>query len=158
MLSLAPTRLLPLGAPGVEVREGRVRVRGRVVAGLGVGGRFVSDPYYSLAFSRLLGCTPYPGTLNIESDTDWRELASTCRPMVVGGVEGRGVVYVWMARLAGERVLLIRPLKSSHEPWVLEVVACRRLRGDVPGEVVVEVDCVLEPPYTRPPRLLRELP
>ncbi len=131
------------------------RFHGRMVEGLGVGGKYVSHPYYEEQLGKLLGCKPFPGTLNLETDTDWRELSSNCAPIVVKETvwEGRvlGAVYAWRARLVtvkGEaRVLVIRPLKSVHSPRVLELVACERLRGLVEGvdRVEVVVDCKPNP-------------
>jgi len=125
-------------------------IRGKRVRGLGVGGRYVSLPYYSSWFRRLLGCEPYPGTLNFRGKADWRELASLCEPMVIpeAVADGRrlGAVYVWRARLrtvAGKRdVLVIRPLLSGHEPVVLEIVACEKLAPLLPDEEIeLEIEC-----------------
>lgn len=128
--------------------EATVRLVGRRVPGLGVGGRYVAHPYYSSRLGELLGCRPFPGTLNFDAGVDWRELAARCEPLVVPETtwEGRrlGAVYAWRARLetrsGSEEVLVIRPLLSRHPPTVLEIVACRRLADDLPGdEVRVEI-------------------
>ncbi|BES81938.1 DUF120 domain-containing protein [Pyrodictium abyssi] len=110
-------------------------VEGRRVKGFGVGGRYVGHPYYGGWFERLLGCRPFPGTLNVEASVDWRELAGLCEPVVVPETvwEGQrlGAVYVWRARLRTREgpveVLIIRPLLSGHGPRVLELVACSKL-------------------------------
>ena len=125
-------------------------LRGKRVDGLGVGGRYVSMQYYSTWFRRLLGCEPYPGTLNFIGKADWRELAGLCEPIVIPeariGDKRLGAVYVWRARLrtvTGKRdVLVIRPLLSVHEPVVLEIVACERLAPVLPDdEIEVEIEC-----------------
>ncbi|BEP16817.1 hypothetical protein PYJP_01690 [Pyrofollis japonicus] len=130
--------------------SGPLVLRGKRVQGLGVGGRYVSMPYYSSWFRRLLGCDPYPGTLNFRGKADWRELAGLCEPLVipehVEDDKRYGAVYVWRARLrtrAGKRdVLVIRPLLSAHEPQVLEIVACEKLAPLLPDdEIEVEVQC-----------------
>ena len=146
----------------VVVRTVARPIQGKLVKGLGIGGRYVSHPYYTDWFKRLLGCTPYPGTLNVWTDTDWRELASQCRPIVIPEAKWNGVVlgsvYVWRARLEelAELVALIRPLKSRHEPEVLEIVACKKLRPHLKTEnIVIIVECYYEPPFTNPPRLVR---
>jgi len=134
---------------------------GRKTRGLGVGGRYISHPYYRGHFERLLGCTPYPGTLNLETSIDWRQLAATCEPSLIpeASWEGRrlGAVYAWSARIETRegpvRVALIRPLLSRHPPHVLEVVACEKLADRTGDEVRVLVDCRENPDYTRPPRL-----
>ncbi len=141
---------------------GIVVVEGRVVKGLGVGGRYVAHPYYSEKLGALLGCRPYPGTLNFEANMDWRELAARCIPELVGETlwEGRrlGAVYAWRARLllpgGGEAgCLVIRPLLSRHPPNVLEVVACEKLAEKLGGVVKALVECRENPDYTRAPRL-----
>jgi len=126
-------------------------LEGRRVPGLGVGGRYVSHPYYRGELGRLLGCDPYPGTLNFDAGVDWRELSSRCEPIVVKETvwsDGTrlGAVYAWRARVetvGGEvEALVIRPLLSRHPPTVLEIVACKRLLEELPeGRVRVRVEC-----------------
>ncbi len=118
-----------------------MRIRGRAVRGLGVGARYVSMREYREWLGGLLGCTPYPGTLNLHTSVDWRLLAACCEPLVARPGGGLGAVYAWRGSVAGRRVLVIRPLLSAHPPVVLELVACGRLGAGV-GEVVeVEVEC-----------------
>ena len=58
-----------------------------MTSGLGQGAYFMSLPWVRDAVSRLIGFTPYPGTLNVRLDADavtvWRRIA-----------EGRAVVLV----------------------------------------------------------------
>jgi len=124
---------------------GERTVEGRVTPGLGVGGRYVSHPYYRGEFRRLLGCDPYPGTLNFRANVDWRELAGECEPLVIKETvwsDGRrlGAVYAWPARVeladGAIEALVIRPLLSRHEPNVLEVVACERIGDRLPDSRV----------------------
>jgi riboflavin kinase len=137
-------------------------VEGTRTRGLGVGGRYISHPYYSEAFRRILGCTPFPGTLNIEASVDWRQLAAECEPIVVPETvwEGRrlGAVYAWEAVVETSRgpvqAALIRPLLSRHPPNVLEIVACEKLAPLLPGDRVrVRIRCHPNPDYTKPPRI-----
>ena len=142
-----------------------LRVTGRVVRGLGVGGKYVAHPYYSRRFREILGCNPYPGTLNLDTDTDWRMLASHCLPETIEETVWDGVrlgaVYAWrVARIEPCRepctapTVLIRPLLSRHPHNVLELVSCTRLRPLLAGDTVtVEVECRENPFYTKPPRL-----
>ncbi len=147
-----------------------MRVKGRVVGGLGVGGKYVAHPYYSIAFERILGCKPYPGTLNLDTDTDWRMLASHCLPEIIEETVWDGVrlgaVYVW--RVASitpcreecppARIVLIRPLLSRHPHNILELVSCFKLRPLLTSEAVeIEVMCRENPLYTKSPRLPRQV-
>jgi riboflavin kinase len=128
-----------------------LKLVGKHIEGLGVGGKFISMEYYLAHFRKLLGCDPYPGTLNLETHCDWRELQSLCKPYVVPGkeVDGRmlGPVLVWRGVVElkdGERVqcLILRPLLSKHKSTVLELVSCTRLRERLgAGPVRVEVAC-----------------
>src|SRR5262245_39744759 len=45
-----------------------IALRGVVTAGLGQGAHFMSLPWVRDAVSRLVGFTPYPGTLNVRLD------------------------------------------------------------------------------------------
>ena len=51
---------------------------GRVTSGLGQGAYFMGLPWVQDAVNRLLGFTPYPGTLNVRLDADtvsiWRRI------------------------------------------------------------------------------------
>ncbi len=126
-----------------------ILVEGPVVPGFGVGGRYIAHPYYSKRLGELLGCQPFPGTLNFRG-MDWRLLASQCEPLVVPETvwEGRrlGAVYAWKAVIetveGPVEALVIRPLLSRHEPEVLEVVACQRLAPVLPdGRVRARIRC-----------------
>ncbi|HIP65072.1 MAG TPA: DUF120 domain-containing protein [Pyrodictium sp.] len=123
----------------------RLKIVGQHVKGYGVGKHYVGHPYYNNILQQLLGCKPYPGTFNMKADIDWRELAAKCEPYVIPGTRvgdtELGGVYVWRAWLGKIRVLLIRPLKSKHEPNVLELVACKKLEDYAGEHVVVEVEC-----------------
>ena len=129
----------------------RIVLKGRRVPGFGVGGKYVSHPYYSRHLESQLGCTPFPGTLNFDAGVDWRELAGACQPSVIPETVWDGVrlgaVYVWRGhvetRRGTVRALVIRPLLSGHPPTVLEIVACERLEPLLPGsDVVVSIECV----------------
>ncbi len=127
-----------------------VKITGKMIKGLGVGRKFISHPYYFRKLSSILNCSVYPGTLNVETDTDWRKLASECEPTIIPPVvyNGRvlGAVYLWGARLVlsdlTTECAIIRPLKSSHPPNVLEIIACQRLREKIHNlDIAVEVEC-----------------
>ncbi len=130
----------------------KVQLMGRQVRGFGVGGRYVSHPYYSGKFRELLGCEPFPGTLNFDAGVDWRELASVCEPKVIPETvwDGArlGAVYVWHGRVMTRRgyveVVVIRPLLSGHPPTVLEIVACEKLKPllhESDDAVLVTIEC-----------------
>ena len=55
-----------------------ISIAGVVASGLGQGARFMSLPWVRDGVSRLVGFTPYPGTLNVRLDADmvgvWRRI------------------------------------------------------------------------------------
>ncbi|ABM80368.1 DUF120 domain-containing protein [Hyperthermus butylicus] len=131
----------------------QLQLLGKRVKGFGVGGRYVAHPYYSGRFRELLGCTPFPGTLNFDANLDWRELASMCEPQVIPGTVWDGVrlgaVYVWKAKIMTRHgyvdCAVIRPLLSGHPPTVLEIVACEKLEPILENNpdktVIVTIAC-----------------
>src|SRR5207245_2909814 len=112
----------------------RVRIRGRVVAGLGEGRYYISREGYRKAFSRLLGFDPFPGTLNVEVEPIDREKVQEVRDL--SGIlipefqsEGRtfGAVKCFRAEIGGLEAAAIFPLRSHHVN-VLEVISPHHLR------------------------------
>ncbi len=102
-----------------------MRLRGRIVSGLGRGAYFVGLKQYKEFFSRLLRGPVFCGTLNIElHDKTWREI-----PLKkYSPSNGMAPIYYAMAKCFSEQVLLIRPLKSKHPENIMEIVACCNLR------------------------------
>ncbi len=115
-------------------------VRGKVVRGVQEGRKYTSMPVYNILLTELLGETPFPGTLNIETDLTYLELSDLCPPSQIRSIymEGReyGGFYYWMGYLippegsSGERVrvLVLRPFLTVHGERVLELVASKGLR------------------------------
>jgi len=102
------------------------KIRGKVSSGLGKGGFFLSrDPYKSF-FRGLLGKNPYPGTLNVELDIDWREvlpLKNYFQPVNMGGL------WYSLGEIKDLLIVIIRPKKSGHPNNIVEIVASEYLRG-----------------------------
>jgi CTP-dependent riboflavin kinase len=130
-----------------------IKLRGKLVKGFGVGGRYVSHPYYSSWFEQFLGCKPFPGTLNFDAGVDWRELASACKPKVIPEIiwdrTRLGAVYVWSGKVETRQghvnAAIIRPLLSRHPPTVLEVVACIQLKpllNEGNDRIMVLLECI----------------
>ena len=111
-----------------------IALTGVVTSGLGQGAYFMSLPWVRDAVSRLIGFTPYPGTLNVRLDPDavtvWRRIA-----------EGRAVVLVPPPpEICGARLfpLVVAPdVKASvivpdvtrYGDDVLELIAAIHLRS-----------------------------
>jgi riboflavin kinase, archaea type len=128
----------------------RVRVRGKVVTGLGEGRYYISREGYRKAFSSLLGFDPYPGTLNVEVEPLDREKVAEVKDM--DGLliaefqsEGRtfGAVKCFRAEMQGLEAAVIFPVRSHHVN-VIELISPHHLRESLSledgAEVIVTVD------------------
>jgi riboflavin kinase len=111
--------------------------RGHLFTGLGEGAYYIRLEEYRKQFRKLLGYTPYPGTLNIQlmTETDVNEfqlLKATIGIQIHGfESEGRsfGPVTCYPATVNGEQkaaVLLIE--RTHHHPNVVEIIAPVNLR------------------------------
>ena len=103
---------------------------GAVTSGLGQGASFMSLPWVKDAVRRLIGFTPYPGTLNVRLDADavgvWRRSqagraivlapppAETCGarlfPALVGADVEAAVIVPDITRYADDLLELIAPI------------------------------------------------
>jgi len=111
--------------------------RGRVVTGLGEGAYYIRLEGYRKQFRKLLGYSPYPGTLNIQliAETDVNEfqlLKATIGIQIHGFVTGDrsfGPVTCYPATVNEEQkaaILLIE--RTHHQPNVVEIIAPINLR------------------------------
>jgi len=122
-----------------EVVKKIVTISCRVVSGIGEGGKYVRLGHYEDIFKKLLnGEKPYPGTLNIHCDINYKELINICKPEVIPNIEGYGGFYYWYAILENPKlgsnsvrlnVIVLRPFLSRHKEYVLEIVSNIYLRG-----------------------------
>lgn len=113
----------------------RVRIRGRVVAGLGEGRWYMARRGYKDPMRRLLGFEPYEGTLNLALAPGEAEKLGELQAqegLLVPGFEheGRtfGAVKCFRARVGGLEAAAVLPVRGHHKD-VLEVVAPVGLRG-----------------------------
>lgn len=127
-----------------------MRIRGKVVAGLGEGRYYLGREGYRKAFNSLLGFDPYPGTLNIEVEPIDREKIGEVKDLDglmihAFSAEGRtfGAVKCFRADIGGLEAAAIFPVRSHHTN-VLELVAPRNLREALSlrdgAEVAVTID------------------
>jgi len=115
-----------------------LRVRGKVVSGSGVGAKFISMKSYIDIFKSLGMAKPYPGTLNVLTNMSYEDIIKVCKPLryiceVRNEYGIHGGLIIWHGKLVrgsdNVDVLIIRPLRSRHEPEVLEVISELYLRG-----------------------------
>ncbi len=111
-----------------------IAIRGRVVAGLGEGKYYISRDGYMKAFDRLLGFTPFPGTLNVEVEPLHRDKMLELKEMDGLQIdqfvsEGRtfGAVKCFPATIDDVDAAAIIPIRSHHTN-VLEIISPHHLR------------------------------
>lgn len=103
-------------------------LRGRLTSGVGEGARYVE--IYRRALSDLLGSDPYPGTLNLELDTCFYDIASRFPPLRVKPPHsGLGEVFAFRGWVGNIRVLVLKPIITSHDCNTVEVVSSVHLRS-----------------------------
>jgi riboflavin kinase len=129
--------LLSLKGTLEGVEWGEVVIMGEVFSGMGEGAYYMSRKGYSLAFSKMIGYEPYPGTLNLRvsvEDTrkvdDWRRRVV---PKLIQGFseEGRtfGEVEVYPVKINSEiEAYSIFPRRRHYGPDVLEIIHKENLR------------------------------
>lgn len=101
------------------------RLNGIVRSGLGRGAYFISQEPYRSFFKGLLGKPPFPGTLNVELNSDWIEelpLKNHYQPANKGGF------WYYLGEIENLKIVVIRPDKSKHPNNILEIVASEYLR------------------------------
>ena len=103
------------------------KIEGIVVSGMGRGAYFVSLPSYKKFFEKVLGGKVFEGTLNIKlRGARWDCLKLNYKKYFPPN--GHGAIYYVYAKLHGERILIIRPAKSTHSDDVIEIIASDNLR------------------------------
>ncbi len=128
-------------------------LEGNAVEGFGVGARYVRHPLYKRFFESLLGCTPYPGTLNVRVSSGmlekaWVRLLNAKPPCLIYAPRDPQLSPLWVLEALVYGIvpaLLIRPLATSHPENIVEIVSCIKLREVVEalGEVYVVTGCGL---------------
>jgi len=102
-----------------------IKIKGRVLSGVGKGAYYVKlKPYYSL-FKSLLEKAPYPGTLNVRVEDgrlNMKDLPHRFKPNEFGEVR-----YA-LGEICGIKILILRPCKSIHPENIFEIVAPVKLR------------------------------
>jgi len=121
-------------------------LRGYVEGGLGEARHYTMLRPYATLFEDMLGCRPYPGTLNLRLDAPsaraWQSILYEQGPCLVYAPRWASLspIAVIEALIYGvEPALAVRPMASRHPPDILELIACRRLReeiGDAPVYVI----------------------
>ena len=104
-------------------------MHGKVTAGVGQAGYYLSREGYRQQFLDHLGFIPFPGTLNVLLDGPFPASAPAITiPGFSEGKESFGACRCYPIRINGLDAVAIRPEKSSHPPELIEVIAPVNLR------------------------------
>ena len=125
-------------ADKVEKQGGSAIVlHGTVVSGLGEGRYFMSQSGYAEQMRKLLGFTPYEGTLNIKVAADELhkvEEMKSAAGMEISGFDRSGKHFggatLYLAELSGVKCAVVVPKISRHHDTI-ELIAKDRLRDSL---------------------------
>ena len=118
------------------------QIRGQVSTGLGEGGYYISLPGYMEQFKKVLGWTPFSGTMNLklitEEDRDAFEKLSKSQYKLIHGFfheetkRNLGKVFLYRCRVkyTSETIdgAVIIPDRTHHSPEIMEILAKENLR------------------------------
>ena len=108
---------------------------GFVVKGKGEGAFFVSMEHYKNAFKEKLGFSPYPGTLNLKTETSQTENLKNLKLVRVSGFKQKdktfGGVDCYPAELNGIKGAVIVPDYTGHGRDIMEFIAPVHLRTEL---------------------------
>ena len=109
-------------------------LRGVVESGVGEGKYYLSLAGYRRPLAVLLGGEPFPGTFNVRADEEEKAhfLARLPRRELPGWQTKErtyGPVAFYPVRVAGHDCGLLMPLRTTHGPGKVELVATVSLRG-----------------------------
>jgi len=119
------------------VKEGSYTFRGRVFSGSGRGAYYVGHPGYVKRFKKLLGYAPFPGTLNVQLDSE-EDIRQRRRLRLRGeglrieefhvAGERFSAVNCFKGRLEEQAVALLIVAITDYDDSVLELVSSVNLR------------------------------
>jgi len=104
-------------------------MQGKITAGLGKAGFFLSREGYRRQFLEGLGFVPFPGTLNVLLDEPF---PASSPPILIRGFseeeECFGGCRCYHITINGMNAAAIRPERCRHPPELIEVIAPANLR------------------------------
>lgn len=114
-------------------------VTGEVISGMGEGKYYMELSGYKKQFKKVLGFTPYPGTLNLklnsEVDIRGRQILQDLKGIEVEGFTSGdrtfGAVKCFMAKIDGVEGAVIIPMRTHHGVNTLEIIAPENIRDKI---------------------------
>ena len=108
-------------------------IKGKLVSGKGTGAKFVSLPIYETIFSKYFENKIYNGTLNLELLPKYIQIldkkfeSSLTYPSMTYNGKNYGGIKIIKIKIKYQNTntigLAVRPLKSTHNPNIIEIVS-----------------------------------
>jgi riboflavin kinase, archaea type len=103
------------------------RIKGVVSKGMGEGAYFMSMPHYKKELSKALGFESYPGTLNVKTGQEWKNVLALKKEIVVEGFEKDGKkfggVSCYLAGILDISGAIIMPHFNKHKGNIVEFIS-----------------------------------
>ena len=102
-------------------------VRGRIIEGLGVGGKIIQD--YLAIFKKELKMDIFPGTLNLQLEMEFNvKWDGYIEPFTKIDGTKRGGVWYLKAKMKNFPVFIIRPELTKHPKNIIEIISPINIR------------------------------
>lgn len=103
-----------------------VNLKGKIIKGIGEGKHYIA--IYSKHIHEIIGYVPYLGTLNIKiTDGSVEEFFNDIRKLTIYSFQKNGISYgsvvLYLVKLNGFEVYVVRPIKTSHHNDVVEIIS-----------------------------------
>ena len=129
-------RLHSILQKGMNTSPPAVRLRGRLVSGMGEGAYYVGLAGYSEQFRSGLGYVPFPGTLNVRLDRRTHQGAARrfgdAEGVMIDGFSDGKRTYGWVkcvaARIGRIDCHLIIPERTHHDDSIIELISAVCIR------------------------------
>lgn len=118
-----------------------IELRGVVVSGIGVAKKYVMMEPYKSFFRQILGCEPYPGTLNVKIHSQLSKSQFNRKDF-----RDVGSLFYLLGKIQHVDCIVLIPEKTSHQN-IVELVSCNNLRKELnlmDGENV-RIICRIQP-------------
>ncbi|MFQ5815401.1 MAG: DUF120 domain-containing protein [Candidatus Hydrothermarchaeaceae archaeon] len=114
-------------------------ITGQITSGIGEGRYYMEIPKYKEGFTKSLGFTPYPGTLNLrlvtQEDMKIRQTLQDLEGIEIKGFRYQnrtfGSVKCFRATIEGVEGAVVIPARTHHGFNTLEAIAPTKIREDV---------------------------
>jgi riboflavin kinase len=114
-------------------------ITGQVTSGLGEGRYYMEIPKYKEGFSKCLGFTPYPGTLNLRlitrEDVKMRQMLQDLEGLEIEGFTYQnrtfGSVKCFKATIGDVEGAVVIPSRTHHGFNTLEAIAPTKIREEI---------------------------